>query len=100
MKVIFLRILFYFDYLLELGTSCKKIGYLKKKKKKKKSGELGGHLKVFSRSKKSKEFSPKKHPLLVLAYSQKYEGCLKKIPLLYPIYSQIWVKYLMDDLPL
>jgi hypothetical protein len=45
MKVIFLRILFYFDYLLELGTSCKKIGYLKIKKMK--SGELGDHNQSF-----------------------------------------------------
>jgi hypothetical protein len=45
MKVIILRILFYFNYLLELGTSCKKNWLFEKKIKK--SGELGDHNRSF-----------------------------------------------------
>jgi hypothetical protein len=75
MKVIFLRIPFYFDYLLELGTSCQKNWLFEKNKYE--IWRIRGSLSKFSRSKKSKEFAPKKHALLVLAYSQKYEGCLK-----------------------
>jgi hypothetical protein len=60
-----------------LELLAKKIGYLKKYIYIYEIWRIRGSLSKFSRSKKSKEFAPKKHALLVLAYSQKYEGCLK-----------------------